>query len=161
MIMSGCAGNSGEKKKEQLPQTNPTEFTEETEEEADADIELEEETLTDTEEQESEAQDLQQETVDDDRTEDDDWTEDGDGGFREITESEKEELTGFVRRWDAYGFLLSEYINPVEVNLGEVFYSGAGESEDISDDEIVAYLKACDQEEMNTDCVKITKQSSL
>ena len=153
MIMSGCAGNSGEKKKDQLPQTNPTEFTEETEEEADADIELEEETLTDTEEQESEAQELQQETVDDD------WTEDGDGGFREITDSEKEELTNFVRGWDAYGFLLSEYTMPVEVNLGEVFYSGVGVSEDISSDEIAAYLKACDQEEMNTDCVKITKQS--
>ena len=153
MLMSGCAGTSSEKKKDQLSQTNPTEFAEETEEEAGADIEVEEENLTDTEEQESEAQDLQQETVDDD------WTEDGDGGFREITDSEKEELTEFVRRWDAYGFLLSEYIMPVEVNLGEVFYSGAGASEDVSSDEIKAYLKACNQEEMFTDCVKVSKQS--
>ena len=152
MLMSGCTGSGVEKKKDQLSQRYPTEFAEETEAEDDTDIEMKEETLTDTEEQESEAQDLQQETVDD-------WTEDGDGGFREITDSEKEELTNFVRGWDAYGFLLSEYIMPVEVNLGEVFYSGAGASEDISDDEIVAYLKACDQEEMNTDCVKITKQS--
>ena len=153
MLMSGCTGIGLKKKKDQLPQTNPTEFAEETEEEAGADIEMEEENLTDTEEQESEDQDPQQETVDDD------WTEDGDGGFREITDSEKEELTNFVRGWDAYGFLLSEYTMPVEVNLGEVFYSGAGASEDISSDEIAAYLKACDQEEMNTDCVKITKQS--
>ena len=91
MLMSGCTGTSLEKKKDQLPQTNPTEFAEETEAEDDADIELEEETLTDTEEQESEAQELQQETVDDD------WTEDGDGGFREIMDSEKEEPTNFVR----------------------------------------------------------------
>lgn len=153
MLMSGCTGSGVEKKKDQLSQRYPTEFAEETEAEDDTDIEMKEETLTDTEEQESEAQDLQQETVDDD------WTEDGDGGFREITDSEKEELTNFVRGWDAYGFLMSEYTMPVEVNLGEVFYSGAGASEDISSDEIAAYLKACDQEEMNTDCVKVTKQS--
>lgn len=153
MLMSGCAGIGSEKKKDQLPQANPTEFAEETEKEDDTDIEIDKETLTDTDTQETEDSSLQ------DGTMDDDWTEDGDGGFREITDSEKEELTEFVRRWDAYGFLLSEYIMPVEVNLGEVFYSGAGASEDISDDEIVAYLRACDQEEMNTDCVKVSKQS--
>lgn len=159
MLMSGCAGTSSEKKKDQRPQTNPTEFAEETETEDDANIEREEENLTDTEEQESEDQNLQQETVDDDWTEDDDWTGDGDGGFREITDLEKEELTNFVRRWDAYGFLLSEYTIPEEVNLGEVFYSGAGASEDVSSDEIRAYLKACNQEELFTECRKITKQS--
>ena len=153
MLMSGCTGSGVEKKKDQLSQRYPTEFAEETEAEDDTDIEMKEETLTDTEEQESEAQDLQQETVDDD------WTEDGDGGFREITDSEKEELTNFVRGWDAYGFLLSEYTMPVEVNLGEVFYSGAGASEDVSSDEIKAYLKARNQEEMFTDCVKVSKQS--
>ena len=153
MLMSGCAGTSSEKKKDQLPQTNPTEFVEETETEDDADIEVEEETLTDTETQETEDSSSQNETMDDD------WTGDGDGGFREFTDLEKEELTNFVRRWDAYGFLLSEYTIPEEVNLGEVFYSGAGASEDVSSDEIKAYLKACNQEEMFTDCVKVSKQS--
>ena len=155
MLMSGCAGSSSEKKKNQLPHTNPTEFAEETEKEDDTDIEIDKENLTDTDTQETEDSSSQ------DGTMEDDWTEDGDGGFREITDSEKEELTNFVHGWDAYGFLMSEYTIPEEVSLGEVFYSGVGASEDISSDEIKAYLKACNQEELFTECRKIIRRMIL
>lgn len=89
-----------------------------------------------------------------------DMKEDGDEGFRELTQEELDVFTQFIRGWDAYGFLLSEYTNPVEVDLGEVFYSGAGVQQSMSEDEIAAYLTICDQVEMYTDCVKITQKDA-
>lgn len=84
--------------------------------------------------------------------------EDGDEGFRELTQEELDIFTQFIRKADAYGFLLSEYTNPVEVDLGEVFYSGAGLQESMSEEEVTAYLAACNQEEMYTDCIKVTQK---
>ena len=86
-----------------------------------------------------------------------DWKEDGDGGFRELTQEEMDLFTQFIHRMDAYGFVLSEYTGPSEVDLGEVFYSGAGFQKTLSEEEIAAYLAACNQEELYTDCVKITR----
>lgn len=57
-------------------------------------------------------------------------------------------FTGFVRRADAYGFLLSEYESPEDVSLGEVFHMGAGLNEEVSDEEVSAYLRATGQEEV-------------
>lgn len=81
-------------------------------------------------------------------------------GFRELTQEEKDEFTEFIQRMDAYGFLMSEYTDPTEVSLGEVFYSGAGLSEELSEEEVNAYLAACDQEEMYTDCVKVPRSDA-
>lgn len=86
--------------------------------------------------------------------------DDGDGGFRELTQEELDTFTQFIRGWDTYGFLLSEYVNPVEVDLGEVFYSGAGFQNVISEEEITAYLAACDQEELYTDCIKVNRKDA-
>lgn len=86
--------------------------------------------------------------------------EDGDEGFRELTQEELDTFTQFIRRRDAYGFLLSEYADPAEADLGEVFYSGAGLQESMSEEEVTAYLAACNQEEMYTDCVKVTREDA-
>lgn len=95
------------------------------------------------------------ETVDEE-----DWEEDGDGGFRELTQEELDEFTQFIRGMDAYGFLLSEYTIPDEADLGEVFYSGAGLGEEMSEEEVTAYLTANQQEEMYTDCVKVPREAA-
>lgn len=81
----------------------------------------------------------------------------GDGGFRELTQEELDTFTQFIRKADTYGFLLSEYTNPIEVDLGEVFYSGAGLQKDMSEEEVIAYLAACNQEEIYLDCIKIDR----
>ena len=80
-------------------------------------------------------------------------------GFRELTQEELDEFTQFIRRMDAYGFLLSEYTIPDEADLGEVFYSGAGLGEEMSEEEVTAYLTANQQEEMYTDCVKVPREA--
>lgn len=89
--------------------------------------------------------------------EDDNQDENADEESREMTQEELDEFTEYARRMDVYGFLMSEYTNPSEVNLEEVFYSGAGFDETMSDEEIDAYLAACNQEELYTDCVKIDR----
>lgn len=81
----------------------------------------------------------------------------GDGGFREVTMQELVELSTFVEQMDAYGFLMSEYSIPEEADLGQVFYSGAGKAGSMENEEYAAYLKAMNQEEMFTDCVKVSK----
>lgn len=80
--------------------------------------------------------------------------------FRELTQEELDEFTRFIQERDAYGFLMSEYTDPSGVSLGEVFYSGAGFSEEMSEEEVNAYLAACDQEEMYTDCIKVKRSDA-
>lgn len=75
---------------------------------------------------------------------------------RELSKEELDELTKFVQQSGNYGFLLSEYDAPEDVELGEVFHNGAGFSEEMTTQEVEAYLKECDQEELQTDCVKVT-----
>lgn len=81
-------------------------------------------------------------------------------GFRELTEEECKFFTEMVQEMDTYGFLMSEYTGPTEVSLAEVFYSGAGLSEEMSEEEKEAYRKACNQEEIYTDCMKIKKSDA-
>ncbi|MCM1103571.1 MAG: hypothetical protein NC409_05640 [Clostridium sp.] len=69
-------------------------------------------------------------------------------------------FSDLIREIGNYGFLLSSYDTPEDVNLGEVFYSGAGIAEEMSDEEIAVYLAACQQEELYTDCIKIPKQGA-
>lgn len=75
---------------------------------------------------------------------------------RELSQEELDELTKFVQEFDNYGFLLSEYDSPENVELWQVFYNGAGFGEDMTTQEAEAYLKECNQEEMYTDCVKVS-----
>ena len=75
-----------------------------------------------------------------------------------LDQAELDRFTEFVRRADAYGFLLSEYESPKDVSLGKVFYMGAGLNEEASNDEASAYLKATGQEEIYTTLMKLDKQ---
>lgn len=104
---------------------------------------------------EEDAGDMDEITVDAPEIKEDDAEE-----SRELTQEELDTFTQFIRGRDAYGFLLSEYADPVEVDLEQVFYSGAGFQQSMSEEEVAAYLAACNQEEMYTDCVKITQSDA-
>lgn len=83
------------------------------------------------------------------------------GNLPELTVLSAEELwffTDFMQKNENYGFLLSAYDKPEDVDLGEVLYSGAGIDEAMSDEEIEAYLAECQREELYTDCVKISRE---
>ena len=61
----------------------------------------------------------------------------------------KEEITfftGFIQDNENYGFLLSEYDKPEDVNLDEVFYNGAGIGESLPLEEESIYLEAAGYE---------------
>lgn len=63
----------------------------------------------------------------------------------ELTDEELDSFTDFVNSIENYGFLLSEYTSPTDVDLYEVFYCGAGISaHSLTDDELEAYEQATD-----------------
>ncbi len=79
---------------------------------------------------------------------------------RELTAEELQAFGEYLSRGSNYGFLLSVYDTPADVNLDEVFYSGAGISTyEISEEEKQDYLDAVGQEEIYTDFEKITAAS--
>lgn len=74
----------------------------------------------------------------------------------------KEEITfftGFIQDNENYGFLLSEYDKPEDVNLDEVFYNGAGIGESLPLGEESIYLEAAGYEQVETDCIKLTTEN--
>ncbi len=72
-------------------------------------------------------------------------------GGRRLTEEELAEYTEWVRDFSNYGFLLSEWQVPTEIDLFEVFYNGAGISHEGTDEQKQAYLDRYGQEEIYTD----------
>lgn len=78
---------------------------------------------------------------------------------RSLTLEELQKFDEWISRQDNYGFLLSVYDTPADVDLGEVFYCGAGiEQEEVTDEEKEAYLHACGWDEIYTDFEKLTTQ---
>lgn len=77
---------------------------------------------------------------------------------RELSEEEREFFTDFIQEMGNYGFLLSEYEIPGDVNLSEVLYSGAGFGVGIPEEDIPLYLEKTQEEEIYTDCVKMSRQ---
>ena len=68
-------------------------------------------------------------------------------------------FTRFIQERENYGFLLSEYDGPEDVDLEQVLYSGAGFGEGIPEEDIPLYLAAAGQEYLETDCLKFPVQS--
>lgn len=81
---------------------------------------------------------------------------------RELTKEELREFTAWINtgnNYGNYGFLLSEYENPRDMDLNELFYTGAGmECERLSPEEQTAYLEATGQAEIYTDCTRLTSE---
>jgi hypothetical protein len=70
---------------------------------------------------------------------------------RELTAKEIEDYNTYLKGWDCYGFLLSSYDDVRNVNLDQVFYSGAGLSEQPQEEEVEAYLQEIGEKEVFTD----------
>lgn len=80
-----------------------------------------------------------------------------DGGGRKLTAEELQEYTDWIQEKSNYGFLLSDWQNPTQINLFEVFYSGAGISHEATEEQKQAYLNRYGQEEIYTDFWVIDK----
>lgn len=66
---------------------------------------------------------------------------------RELSKSELRRWSEFLCQADCYGFLMSNYSTPLDANLSEVFYSGAGVGESPSEEALSDYLDAMGFEE--------------
>lgn len=85
-----------------------------------------------------------------------DKTEEETGG-RKLTEAELQEYTEWIQDKSNYGFLLSDWQNPSQINLFEVFYGGAGISHAGNEEQRLAFLNRYDLEEIETDFWAIDK----
>lgn len=68
-----------------------------------------------------------------------------------LTKEELQVYTELIQQPSNYGFLLSDWDKPTDINLYEVFYNGAGISRDGTEAEIQAYLERNGQDELYTD----------
>lgn len=85
-------------------------------------------------------------------------SEDAAADETELTEEEQTFFTDYIQDKENYGFLLSEYDAPEDVNLFEVLYSGAGFGEWIPEEDRALYLNKVQQDEIYTDCQKMSRQ---
>lgn len=77
--------------------------------------------------------------------------------LRQLSLEELQELEKYLDQMENYGFLLSVYESPTQVDLNEVFYVGAGmEISPMSEEEVQAYLKAAEMDEIYTDVIHLT-----
>lgn len=78
---------------------------------------------------------------------------------RPLTGEELEALQAYFNQSDNYGFLLSGYMKPEDINLNELLYSGAGiKQAPLTDEERAAYLKALNRTEIDTDIIRLTTE---
>lgn len=79
-------------------------------------------------------------------------------GGTPLTVSELADMSGELKKMDAYGFLYSLYDDVRDVDLNNVFYSGAGISQtQLTDSMAEAYLKETGQTEFFTDSFALKK----
>lgn len=72
---------------------------------------------------------------------------------RRLTEEELEEYTEWIQDISNYGFLLSDWEDPAQINLYQVFYNGAGVAREGTEEEKRAYMERNDQPEIYTDFI--------
>ena len=70
---------------------------------------------------------------------------------RELSESECRRWSEFLSQTDCYGFLMSAYVTPLDADLGQVFYSGAGVGQAPTQEMIDYFLKEVGFEEAYTE----------
>jgi hypothetical protein len=131
-------------------QETQTEVQTETQTEAQTEARTEIPTETQTETQTETETEIQTETQAETATEKNTVTE--------LTQKELTEYSNYLSERDSYGFLLSSYDDVKNVNLNEVFYSGAGVSEQPGEEEKAAYLKETGEEELYTDLFYISTE---
>lgn len=78
---------------------------------------------------------------------------------RSLTEEELAEYTEWIQDSANYGFLLSDWDDPTQIDLYQVFYSGAGIAGQGTEQERRAYMEQNDQSEIDTDFQSIKKKA--
>lgn len=69
-----------------------------------------------------------------------------------------QKIEDYLNEDSSYGFLLSAYERPEDIDLEQVFYSGAGyPREELSEKELKRYLRKISQEELHTGVTKLTE----
>lgn len=80
-------------------------------------------------------------------------------GIEELDAKELGMLSGFLSQMDAYGFVQSMYEDVRDVNLGAIFYSGAGiEEKGLAEKTADEYLRMSGQEEIYTDYIALKEE---
>ena len=90
-----------------------------------------------------------------------DWEQKESASYpRKLQRGELQAFTNWIDQEDNsgnYGLLLSEYTDPKDADLNQIFYTGAGmESESLTDSEKQAYLKLTGLSEIYTDMTRLT-----
>lgn len=78
---------------------------------------------------------------------------------RNLLPEELQAFADYVNERENYGFLLSVYDTPADVDLGEVFYNGAGIGRAPSEEEKAEYLAVTGAEEIYTDIFAIKPET--
>lgn len=78
---------------------------------------------------------------------------------RNLSPEELQAFADYVNERENYGFLLSVYDTPADVDLGEVFYNGAGIGRAPSEEEKAEYLAVTGEEEIYTDIFAIKPET--
>ncbi len=76
---------------------------------------------------------------------------------RRLTEEELAEYTEWIQDISNYGFLLSDWADPAQIELYQVFYNGAGVAREGTDGEKQAYCDRYHQPEIYTDFLSMDK----
>lgn len=76
---------------------------------------------------------------------------------RKLTKEELADYTEWVQEASNYGFLLSDWENPAQIDLYQVFYTGAGKGRPGTDEEKRVHLARWNQAEIETDFGAIDK----
>ena len=83
------------------------------------------------------------------------------GEIKQVDAQILEELQAFLNEDSSYGFLLSSYDIPEEIDLNQVFYSGAGfKQEELTEKEKELLLDRIPQKEIRTPVVKLKKEQA-
>ncbi len=78
---------------------------------------------------------------------------------RSLTEAELAEYTKWIQDISNYGFLLSDWDEPTQIDLYQVFYDGAGVAGKETEQEKQAYMERNDLPEIYTDFQSISKKA--
>ena len=83
------------------------------------------------------------------------------GEIKQVDAQILEELQAYLNEDSSYGFLLSSYDIPEEIDLNQVFYSGAGfKQEELTEKEKELLLDRIPQKEIRTPVVKLKKEQA-
>ncbi|MDD3219148.1 MAG: hypothetical protein PHC41_11050 [Lachnospiraceae bacterium] len=143
VVIGGCGLSNTDTKQEDKEMAEDTQEVEEDKQEAEED---KQEAAEDKQDAAEEAQDIEAGEIDAQN----DYP-------REIASDEIASYTQWIQDRENYGFVLSEYSRPEDVDLNQVLYTGAGlESRGLTEQETAQYLEITGQDEIYTDCAVLS-----